>query len=877
MERSLLRYILKHTWRDQIAMLVLTAISFPLIYVNLEIPKRIVNSAIGGKHIPATFLGFPVTQISYLMALSVLLLALITINGGLKYWINVYGGVVGERTTRRLRYELYQLMLRFPLPHFKTTSAGELIPMIIAETEPIGGFIGESISLPVFQGGLLVTYMVFIFNQNLWLGLAAIALYPPQVYLIPRLQRKINLLSKDRVTTARQLADRIGDSVAGSAEIRGNDTYALESADISDRLGKIYAIRYDIYKRKYFVKFLNNFLAQVTPFFFYSAGGYLVIKGDLSLGALVAVLAAYKDILNPWKELLTWYSSKEDVRIKYEQVTSQFEPAGLIDRKLLEDPPTVIPSLAGEISASALAYSEDGGNNRVDRLSITIPEGQHVALVGGDQVGKVDVTQLLARLIVPTAGRLSIAGASFADIHQAVPGRRIAFASQNGHVSSGTLAHNLFYGLKHAPVRPAQYDDAEAKLQQRRVQDAIAAGNSPHDIRADWIDYAAAGVADPEQMTETALSMLNLVGMDRDVIDFGLACPPPNGDSSFGRQGLEARARVRERVMGNDLSTFVELFDVGAYNSRLSVAQNLIFGTPRREDFGLANLARNPEVLALLREEKLLDDLYAAGAKVAGLMLELFADVSPDSELFDQYSFIRAVDLPEFRKMLARVAKGKLASMREDDKGRLLDLTFRLVNAQHRLGVIDDPMQRRIVAARARFQRHYQGREDVIEFFDPQRLSPAHSIEDNLLFGRVALEHAGARSQIAALVRDTAIEMGMEARLVRLGLAYEVGNSGTRLSYSQRQRLVIARALIKNPDILVFNEPTSGLDPASEARIVKAVLGWAGRRSVIWSLGRADLARGFDRVLVFENARLVEDGRFDELALAGNALSRALA
>ena len=146
--------------------------------------------------------------------------------------------------------------------------------------------------------------MVFIFNQDLWLGLAAIALYPPQVYLIPRLQRKINLLSKDRVQTARQLSDRIGESVAGFAEIRGNDTLQLERADISHRLGKIYAIRYDIYKRKFFVKFLNNFLAQITPFFFYSVGGYLVIKGSLSLGALVAVLAAYKDILNPWKELL---------------------------------------------------------------------------------------------------------------------------------------------------------------------------------------------------------------------------------------------------------------------------------------------------------------------------------------------------------------------------------------------------------------------------------------------------------------------------------------------------------------------------------------------------------------------------------------------
>ncbi len=218
--------------------------------------------------------------------------------------------------------------------------------------------------------------------QDFWLGLAAIALYPPQVFLIPRLQKKINLLSKERVQTARALSDRIGESVAGAAEIRSNDTFHLERADISERLGKIYSIRFDIFKRKFFVKFLNNFLAQITPFFFYSVGGYLVIKGSLSLGALVAVLAAYKDILAPWKELLTWYSTKEDVRIKYEQIVSQFEPAGVFESKLMENPPATVAPLAGEIAATALTYAEEGGANRVERVSFNIPVGEHVALVG---------------------------------------------------------------------------------------------------------------------------------------------------------------------------------------------------------------------------------------------------------------------------------------------------------------------------------------------------------------------------------------------------------------------------------------------------------------------------------------------------------------
>ena len=877
MERSLFRYILRHTWRDQILLLIVTAVSFPLIYINLEIPKRIVNSAIGGKNIPATLLGFDVTQISYLMPLSVLLLALITINGMIKYWLNVFRGVVGERTMRRLRHELYEKVLRFPLPQFKTMSAGEIIPMIVSETEPVGSFIGESINLPVFQGGLLLTYLVFIFNQNPWLGLAAVALYPPQIYLIPRLQRKINSLGKERVQTARALSDRVGESVAGAAEIRGNDTFHLETADISDRLGTIFGIRVDIYKRKFFVKFLNNFLAQITPFFFYSVGGYFVIKGELSLGALVAVLGAYKDILDPWKELLTWYSTKEDVRIKYEQIVSQFEPPGLIDSKLISGPVAAVPPLAGDIVTSALVYSEDGVINRVDRVSCVIPAGAHVALVGGGHSGKYDIAQLFARLTFPSGGRIVLAGINLAEAHQALPGRRIAYAAQNAHIFSGSLAHNLYYGLKHQPVKPAIYDEAEARFRAACLRDTLAAGNSPHDVRADWIDYEAAGVTNADELTDAALGVLRLVDMEQEVVNYGLASTlDPQANPAFAAMALEARGRIREHVRLENLSSYIELFDRETYHSNISVGENLLFGTPRHTLFQPANLPSNPEVVELLRDVGLLDDFYAAGATVAGLMVELFADVAPDSPLFEQYSFISADDLPDFRVLVAKIAGGNLTAVDDGGKARLLALTFRIILARHRLGVIDEAMQHKIVEARAEFRRRYADREDVVEFFDPDRFSSTLSIQDNILFGRVASDQANAQTLLNAMVRQVAAEIGMNGDLVRLGLGYEVGNAGSRLSYSERQRLSIARGLMKNPDILMFNEPTSGLDPATELRVLRAVLGWAKGRTVVWALGRADLAREFDRVLVLDDGRLVEQGSFTELEQKGSALSRLL-
>ena len=74
------------------------------------------------------------------------------------------------------------------------------------------------------------------------------------------------------------------------------------------------------------VKFLNNLLAQVTPFLFYSIGGFFALRGTLDIGQLVAVIAAYRDLPPPMKELIDWDQQRLDVQVKYHQVVQHFAP-----------------------------------------------------------------------------------------------------------------------------------------------------------------------------------------------------------------------------------------------------------------------------------------------------------------------------------------------------------------------------------------------------------------------------------------------------------------------------------------------------------------------------------------------------------------------
>src|SRR4051812_24166848 len=171
LDPTIYRFIIRHSWKPQLALLVFTLASFPFLYASLNLPKTIINHAIAeAAKFPQTILGFQFERVPYLMVLCFAFLAVVLINGGVKYCINTFKGQLGERMLRRFRYQLYLRLLRFPLTYFHTRSSAQIIPMVTAESESLGGFIGDALALPVFQGGTLLTIVVFMFVQDPVLG-----------------------------------------------------------------------------------------------------------------------------------------------------------------------------------------------------------------------------------------------------------------------------------------------------------------------------------------------------------------------------------------------------------------------------------------------------------------------------------------------------------------------------------------------------------------------------------------------------------------------------------------------------------------------------------------------------------------------------------
>ncbi|HTQ77767.1 MAG TPA: ABC transporter ATP-binding protein/permease [Burkholderiales bacterium] len=902
MERSLFKFILRYSKREQLMILPLIVASMLIYFASLDLPKAIINEAIQGRRFAGPestvpflkiqfalphllgggtvriFDGFPMHQLPYLVALTMAFLLLIVVSGVLKFQINTMKGWMGERMLRRLRYLLFDQMLRFPLARFRRVKSAEVATMIKDEVEPLGGFIGESIITPLFLGGQALTAMIFILSQHIYLGLIAFGVVALQGYVIPRMRRRLLVLGRERQITARQLAGRIAECVDGVTEIHAHDTSNYERAEISYRLGKIFRIRFELYQQKFITKFLNNFLSQFTPFLFYLVGGYLVIKNRLDIGTLVAVIGAYKDLPSPVKELIDWDQQRLDVQIKYTQVVEQFTVEDITPPELQALMPEPALPQSGRIRASNLTLAGEAGAKLIDGVSFDVGMDQHLAILGSHAAGAGELTQLLARLVMPSAGSLEVGGVDIVRAPEAVTGRALAYVGPTAYLFPVSVRENLLYGLKHYPVRERAYDGDERDEREFQVQEAERTGSTPLDFRADWIDYRGAGVRGPEELDHRLLEVLKTVELEETIFELGLrSAVDPEQFPGLEESVLRARAAMRTRLAAPDVQGLVEHFDAERYNRNATLAENLLFGTPVGKAFDIENLGRNAYVRRVLAETGLAGDLLRTGQKIAETMVELFSGLPPGHEFFERFSFIRQEDLPEVKAVLGRVADAGLDAIGEADRDLLLGLPFKMIGARHRLGLIDEAFEARILQARRYFAANLPADlRGAVEFFDAERFNRAATLQDNILFGKVATGQARAGVRIGTMLREVLEELRLRSEVVALGLGYNVGVAGARLSSADRQKVAIARALIKRPAVLVLDQAAAGLDAGSQNRLVASILGYCRGRSVIWALQRNDLAERFDHTLVLERGRIAEQGRFQDLKSRGGALQKLL-
>ncbi len=886
------RYIWKHTRVQQLWILGVVAVSMVPYFLSFNLPKQIVNGPIqgGGFEQPGAtqiFMrialdlpfvgnvvllpGIEMERMGMLFALSGVFLSLVIVNGLFKYYINTYKGRLGERLLRRMRFTLVDHILRFPPAAFKRLKPAEVASMVKDEVEPLGGFTGDAFVAPFLLGGQALTALLFIFLQSVPLGLVTAALVSVQAFIIPRMRRRLLVLGRQRQLTARELAGRVSEIVEGINTIRTYDTTNYERADIAARLGRIFKIRIDIYQCKLLVKFINNFLASVTPFLFYTIGGYLALNGQLDIGQLVAVIGAYKDLPGPLKELIDWDQNRQDVQVKYQTVVSQFAIDGLIEPRLQELTPAADAArLDQPLGTVNLGVVDDSGAISLNRVSISLSKGDALAIVGQSGSGSDTLAEALARLVWPTSGKVVAGDTDLQTVPEAVTGRSITYAGPDTFFFFGTVRDNLLYGLKHAPVGEPAYDGAARSRRQWERNEARLSGNPDIDLASDWIDYPSTGAAGPDDLMARVFAVLDTVSLTRDILDLALRSsinPADHGD--LADRIVAMRQLLREELTRQDLNDLIVPFEPGAYNSEATVLENILFGHALLPALSAAEIGKNAYFRAMLTEHGLVERLSTMGVEIARNAVDLLGDLPADHPLFQSQNLMTADDIPVFQGLLKKLDSAG-GALTEADRARMIRLSFDYVEPRFRFGLMPADLMAEIVAFRQAFrERMPADLKAGIEPYDPQTFITSAGLLDNMLFGRVSQKYRDGSDRIYAAVATLLAPLGLYEQILSIGLDFHVGAGGKRLTSAQRQKLGLARALVRRSDYYVMNRPLSALDARAQEAMIRNVLAHLradGRQpGIAWVVSSVQVTPLFDRIAVFDRGSLVEEGTYDDL------------
>ena len=303
--RNVFRYVLGTSALHQLALMALTAGVAMIEVVPLELQRRIVDDLV--KHRPY----------SWVIALCAVYAGVVLVQGSTKLALNIYRGWVGERARRDLRRRVHTVVEAPAAASPAAEAQGISISMIVAEVEPIGGFVGESVSEPLLQAGIMASVLAYLVHIDPWMALAALGLFIPQLIFVPLLQSAVNRRTGARIQVLRQLGVAIIDRADGAEDER--------------RIEQAFLLDMAIFKIKFTMNFLMNLCNHLQRVSGLLIGGWWVYTNHLEIGGVVAFISGIGRINDPWGDLVNYFRDLNVAQVKYrllaDAVTSLAGPA----------------------------------------------------------------------------------------------------------------------------------------------------------------------------------------------------------------------------------------------------------------------------------------------------------------------------------------------------------------------------------------------------------------------------------------------------------------------------------------------------------------------------------------------------------------------
>jgi ABC-type multidrug transport system fused ATPase/permease subunit len=437
--RSLLGNLLK-PYRMTVFLLALVVVVDNL--ARLSVPLLVQRGIDHG--IPPLLEGGPARE---LMLIVGALCAVVLVQAASRMFFLRRSGRIGQKVLLELRRRVFRHFQRLDLAFHDRYTSGRVVSRSTNDVEAIQDMLETGFDSLITAVLTLVGTSILLVTLDVKLGLMCLAAFPILVALVwwfrnesAKTYRKVRESAALVIVQFVETMTGIKAVQAYRREPRNQEIFediADDYREINERTFRLLAIFMPG------VKLVGNITTGVVLLY----GGYRALHGEMTIGTLTAFLLYLRMFFEPMQEISQFFNTFQSASSALEKLAGV-----LAERPGIKDPtePVHLKSVRGEISFDDVRFGYSPDRPVLPGLTVTVPAGQTVALVGTTGAGKTTIAKLIARFYDPTSGAVTLDGTDLRRLSQSELRRHVVMVTQENFMFEGTVADNIRFGKPEA-------------------------------------------------------------------------------------------------------------------------------------------------------------------------------------------------------------------------------------------------------------------------------------------------------------------------------------------------------------------------------------------------------------------------------------------
>ena len=352
-------------------------------------------------------------------------------------------GWIGQKVLLALRRRVFRHFQRLDVAFHDRYTSGRVVSRSTNDVEAIQDMLETGFDGLITAALTLFGTAVLLVTLDVRLGLMCLAAFPVLVALVWWFRNESAKTYRKVRENAALVIVQFVETMTG---IKAVQAYRREPRN--QEIFEDIADRYRAVNERTFqllavfmpgVKLVGNCTTGVVLLY----GGYRVLHGQMTIGTLAAFLLYLRMFFEPMQDISQFFNTFQSAASALEKLAGV-----LAERPAIEDPvhPVHLDGVRGDLGFRDVRFSYVPGRPVLPGLTLTVPAGQTVALVGTTGAGKTTIAKLIARFYDPTGGAVTLDGVDLRDIAQSELRRHVVMVTQENFMFSGSIADNIRFG-----------------------------------------------------------------------------------------------------------------------------------------------------------------------------------------------------------------------------------------------------------------------------------------------------------------------------------------------------------------------------------------------------------------------------------------------